>query len=154
VAGAEDTAERQLRAYIYSTHTEPLQTTADGGLGAVITYKNYGQTPASNVQCFATIGLCPLPLVDDDDLPNYVEASKAPLAPGETINQFPTLPRPLSEADIIGIRSNKLAICISGEVSHLDIFKKKRRTRFRLFSTGADYHSKELAYHSVGNDAD
>lgn len=140
----EDTAERQLRAYIFSTHDGPMTIDPNGALFATITIKNYGQTPANEVQCHVFIGLQRLPLDVRLDPPDYAGGSKSPLAPGETIKQFPTLPRPLKQAEIEAIRNNEGAIFIWGEIAYVDIFKKHRRTRFRLYSTGEDFTRGEL----------
>lgn len=150
----ESTAERQLRAYVFATSDEPMTKDSNGALCATITIKNYGQTPAHEVRCAVLIGLYKYPLDERLDEPDYVGASKSPLSNSVPIKQFPTLPRPLNSLEIEAILAKKSAIFVWGEIAYVDIFKKDRRTKFRLYSIGDDLTRRELAYHHEGNDAD
>lgn len=153
---AKQSSEQQLRAYVFAKHDKPMFLDPSGALSVEIAIKNFGQTPANEVMCHVFIGLHQFPLSIDLDLdpPDYTKASRSPLAPSETIKQFPTLARPMTGAEVEAVTARKGAIFVWGEVLYVDIFKNQRRTRFSLYSTGEDFARGELAYHHEGNDAD
>lgn len=151
---AKQSSEQQLRAYVFAKHDKPMFLDPSGALSVEIAIKNFGQTPANEVICHVFIGLYQYPLSVGLDPPDYTKASKSPLAPSETIKQFPTLPRPMTGAEVEAVTARKGAIFVWGEVMYVDIFKNQRRTRFCLYSTGEDFARGELAYHHEGNDAD
>jgi len=45
------------------------------------------------------------------------------------------------------------ALFLHGELLYTDIFKKKRFTRFCLYSTGEAFKNGKFAYYHEGNDA-
>jgi len=151
----EVTAERQLRAYVFATHDEPMFIDSNGAQCVTITIKNFGQTPANELLCSAYIGFYKFPLDTPLDPPELLSAaSTGPLAASDSRKQFPTMPTSLNSSEIDAIRDSKGAIFVWGEVIYLDIFKKKRRTKYCLYSTGDDFTRRELAYYHEGNDAD
>lgn len=149
----ETTAERQLRAYIFATHDGPM-TFDSNQLTARIVLKNYGQTPASEVQCHVFMALQKLPLVVQLDPPDYEGGSKSPLAPGESVSIYPTLPAQLTQTEIDSIREHESAIFVWGEVAYVDVFKQNRNTRFRFLSDGDAFDKRALAYDHEGNEAE
>lgn len=150
---AKQSSEQQLRAYVFAKHDKPMFLDPSGALSVEIAIKNFGQTPANEVICHVFICLHQFPLSVSLDPPDYTKASKSPVAPSETIKQFPTMPRPMTGAEEEAVTARKGAIFVWGEVMYVDIFKNPRRTRFCLYSTGEDFARGELAYHHEGNDA-
>lgn len=152
----ESTAERQLRAYICATFEEPIKPDINNVFSATIAIKNYGQTPAYEVQHFAKIDVKDFPLNKEElDEPDYTDASKLPLAPSsEPIRKSLKLLKQLSSVENAAIVAKEKAIFVWGEIVYVDIFKIKRRTKFCLYTTGSKFTEDMPAYHHYGNDAD
>lgn len=150
---AKQSSEQQLRAYIFAGHDSPMFLTKDNALSVEIAIKNFGQTPANKVVAHAFIGLLPYPLNTPLDPPDYTKASKSPMAPSQTIKQFPTMPEPLNEPQLNAVLAKQAAIYVWGEIVYADIFTIDRHTRFCLYCTGEDIGRGELAYYHDGNDA-
>lgn len=150
---AKQSSEQQLRAYVFAGHDSPMFLTKDNALSVEIAIKNFGQTPANEVMTHAFIGILPYPLNAPLDPPDYTKASKSPMAPSQTIKQFPTMPAALDEAQLNAVLAKQAAIYVWGEIVYVDIFKIGRRTRFCLYCTGEDIGRGELAYYHDGNDA-
>jgi len=126
----------------------------NGCLTAPVTIKNFGQTPAYDFMCSLQIGFFRYPLDVPLDVPTYLPtASKSPIAPGEHVTQYTTLPDRLNQAETDSIRSGTGAIFVWGELLYLDVLKKRQSTQFSLYSTGDDFRRGELAYYHEGNKA-
>ena len=152
VQGAEDTAQRQLRAYVSINLDGKMFLDSDGLLNAPFITKNNGVTPANFMLCSLHIGLFHFPLDTELDPPEYPPtSSNSSLFPGEQVRQYATLPRALSQAETLAIKNGEIAIYVWGEVRYKDAFNKQRSTQFRMYSTGADSTRGELAYHHEGN---
>jgi hypothetical protein len=152
VQGAEDTAQRQLRAYVSIKLDGKMFLDSDGLLNAPFITKNNGTTPANFMLCSLYIGLFRFPLDTELDPPNYTPtSSNGSLFPGEQVRQYATLPRKLNQAETQAIEKGEGAIYVWGEVRYKDTFNKQRSTQFRMYSTGADFGRGELAYHHEGN---
>ncbi|WP_172592463.1 hypothetical protein, partial [Nitrosomonas supralitoralis] len=155
VQGAEDTAQRQLRAYVSINLDEKMFFDSDGLLNAPFITKNNGVTPANFMLCSLHIGLFRFPLDTELDPPNYSPtSSNSSLFPGEQVRQYATLPRELNQTETQVIENGEGAIYVWGEVRYKDVFNKQRSTQFRMYSTGADFCRGELAYHHEGNVAE
>ena len=150
---AKTSSEQQLRAYVFARHDSPMFLTKDNTLAVEIAINNFGQTPANEVMTHAFIGILPYPLNAPLDPPDYTKASKSPMAPSQTIKQFPTMPAALDEPQLNAVLAKQAAIYVWGEIVYVDIFKIGRRTRFCLYCTGEDIGRGELAYYHDGNDA-
>lgn len=155
VAGADLTAERQLRAYVFVSLAdgEKLFLDENGCLSAPLIIKNYGQTPAYNLKCSVFIGPCKLPLAEILDPPNYTGGSVGCLPHNQAHRQYPTVLRPLTETEIEGITSGKYGMFVWGYLEYKDIFKSVQNVQFRMVSSGADFARGELAYCNEGNEA-
>lgn len=154
VIGAEQTAQRQLRAYVSMMHDEKMFFSDNGSLVAPVITKNHGNTPAHNLMSCLYIDLHKWPLEIKLDPPHFAEdASRSPLAPGEQIRQYVELSGKLNQQQIEAIAQQSGAIVVWGEVRYTDVFGKQRKTSLCLYSTGNDFDRGELAYHSHGNDS-
>ncbi len=138
VAHAEDTAERQLRAYLAFSVGQHI-TIKDRQLTEgwmVIT--NHGQTPAyeciSWVAC-AIMSMKVVPEVFDAARAGRDSTlrSKSIIHPGEPhrVTIFP--PPPPTQEQNRGISDGTLRIYVFGEVTYTDAFNKKRMTTFCRF---------------------
>lgn len=151
VEGAKQTAERQLRAYVLVDKATVFSATregvvafypADTGKGhqqmdvqagyqpmARFDFKNFGQTPAHDVEIFGNAAIVPWP-VKPETLPK--------IGPGgirEKYEMF-TQPHLVSAEEYNGLRSGALALVFFGEVRYLDAFGENRITRYRFFTGG------------------
>lgn len=154
VLGAEDTATRQLRAYVSVKLDGKMFYGADGCLNAPFITKNNGVTPTNEMRCSFFIGLFRFPLDVELDPPVFSPtSSNAALFPGEQVRQYATLPAKLNQSELAVIKKGEAAIYVWGEVRYTDAFNKERSTKFRLYSTGDDFDRGELAYHHEGNTA-
>jgi hypothetical protein len=131
----EDTAKRQLRAYVGLTETA-VKFTADGKLEAQMFFKNGGQTPAYDVRSWVH------PLVDDYPLTYDIghPPAEMPLAVGiipsqeQQIMVAPGLALPQEIIDRLSRRD--FAFYVIGEVNYRDIFKDRHILRYRLVFGG------------------
>jgi hypothetical protein len=121
VKGAENTAERQLRAYVSIVGAHVKVVAADNNRSSIkgnLQFKNSGQTPAYKFAPWAKIA------VFDEGVESTEKdaaGQDAILGPGDT-NQMHILGAPVPEATIEAIRRGKKTIRIWGEVSYADAF--------------------------------
>jgi len=81
------------------------------------------------------------------------DSSRSPLAPGEQVLQEITFAETLNQSEMAAIVKEEGALFLHGELLYTDIFKKKRFTRFCLYSTGEAFKNGKFAYYHEGNDA-
>lgn len=143
-------SERQLRAYILVSEGRVF---ADHGMNRFFNisvgshpsskfqFKNFGQTPAYDLQILTEIVLEKWPLNPTKLLPidfNKGRSSEI-LGPGGVRDQSYTAPdgRPvLTNEDITGLMNGSLAIFVYGEMHYKDAFGKDRITKYRYFTGG------------------
>lgn len=151
VAGAADTAERQLRAYVSIVRSEIACVNPGGTPVAKLWVKNSGQTPAYSLNGMGGIAMG----VTFDSLPaptGGAEKTVGSLAPGATDEQFHTCPRPLTETEVLALIAGRLTIWVYGKLEYIDAFKKKRITEYRLQVGGnAGIQGNQLAICQEGN---
>lgn len=150
------TSRAQLRAYVAvsEAHLENI------GVGrvpfAVLTVKNFGQTPAYEMTNWARIGFDVYPLTDGppqaskgDSLPSRMLAPQ-----GEMIvrPKFKGQP-PLNPVTLDALQNGSHAIYVDGEINYVDAFGRNFRTTYLLFGGGPIGFSGELAAYRTGNDA-
>jgi hypothetical protein len=144
VTGAEDTAERQLRAYVL-VQPVTLYDFAEGRrLSADFTIRNVGQTPAYRVRAVADIDIFDHPLVDYQGeliLPD-------PNAPIPTRALQPTgdflcggqMDRPLTALDVMQVLAGEnRRVYLFGVVIYEDAFGEERRTKFCCYVGGREF---------------
>lgn len=149
---AQDTADRQLRAYVLVEGIMLGKDPADPKrVAAVVNTKNFGLTPGKNVREWANIHVAEHPLVDN--LPDYTPRNQgvSVLPPGAITIQVPThtaLPEIMKAA----ISSNHTAIYVYGEISYLDHTGKLRTTKYRYMSSGQGFALGTFRACPEGND--
>jgi len=148
------TAKRQLRAYVFisGAHLENI------GVGQIpyakLTIKNFGQTPAYKTTQCAMVGVGKFPLESHPSTNESEPLPERPLPPQDEIPlQSPKYKKPLNAEMLDELSKGMLAIYVAGEIRYLDVFKKKRRTRYLLYSGGSIGLSGKLAVYKEGNDA-
>jgi hypothetical protein len=155
VRGADKTAERQLRAYVFVKAVDigdrgQLPKIAEiedlkGFLASFAIVRNSGQTPAYDVIHWAEIAV--RAISDEATLSpplrlDLVSANTIP--PGGEITKLRWAPNKLSDDDIAGIKNSTKAIFVYGRIEYIDAFAKKRFTNYRLAFSGV-YPPKENA---------
>jgi hypothetical protein len=178
VKGAEKTAERQLRAYVlvdkatafsanregaiafYGSDTgrggQPLEIRSGYQPVAIFEFKNFGQTPAHDVEMFGNAAIVPWPL-KLETLPEIdfsQNHSKQIIGPGGIRTKYDLFVEPhiITGEEYQGLTNERLAIFFFGEVRYLDAFGKRRVTRYRFFSGGQmGLRGTTLGEHDGGN---
>ena len=152
-AGAEETSERQLRAYVMieSANVEDFKIGQIPSPTVIV--KNSGHTPARDVTVWVSAGFDTFPL--SIPIPRRPQAAlpPAPIAPGGTLTFGPTrLPQgPLPKANMDMLRAGTHAIYLLGEIRYTDAFGHKRETDFLLFTGGPIGAVTKMGAYSEGN---
>lgn len=147
VQGADDTARRQLRAYISMIGAEDVK--GEGGhFGFRVRFKNTGQTPAYDVIAGAWVSIAPFPRTDPlPDVP-ITEKSRSTFGPGIDSGLFPSRSA-LMPSELAGIEDMTLAIYIHGRIEYRDAFDKPRTTHFTMIK-----RKSPSGLYILGNDRD
>ena len=152
--GADETARRQLRAYV-AVDTEQVRN-AHGTpklniIGLAI--KNCGQTPAHKLSHWTQSGVVEFPLQGLLPPPNIPDSTrvKTILHPG--MHRMILLPFSLTDESKAQILSGKFAFYVWGEVTYLDAFNEPRKTRYCFFLNDDAIAHNRMAHYESGNDA-
>jgi hypothetical protein len=133
----DQTAERQLRAYVVVTHAKV--TNFEGMPEFYLEYQNAGQTPAYDLVARVAVHLADWPLTEIPPLDMEGIASSVILGPSlhghTTINPDRALPEP----DLAAIRSGGKAVYFHGLITYRDSFGTNRETRFRYQICGQQF---------------
>jgi hypothetical protein len=129
-AHLEETAERQLRAYVLVTTAEIISR--DPRPGIRLAFKNSGQTPAYDVRIWVDVSI---------RTPDNERHFSPPLQDhrmGSSIIGDLILDKYL-EVDLVHeehilLAEGKITLYVWGEVTYRDAFNRQRRTRYRLRS--------------------
>jgi hypothetical protein len=137
VAGADDTAKRQLRAYILVDEAN-IGNFGPGAKPQVkITLRNFGQTPAYDVRQWSSLGVDHYPpRLDVPKCEWGKEMAKCPIGPNGILFSIPPNNRPLLPDDFTAIKGGGKAIYVIGGVRYSDAFGKDQATDFSLFFGG------------------
>jgi hypothetical protein len=173
ILGAVDqqkTTRAKLRAYLLPERATVAAAGANGmaifpttqiAVGtqpiAEIRWKNYGPTPAFDVNVAGNVCLTRWPL-DPTSFPalDREAGSSQSLGPNGTTTKWEIAETPLilSNADLLQLQTGHLAFVVFGEVTYRDAFNRKHRTRYRLFTGGpAGIRGMSMFPHNEGNDA-
>lgn len=158
VRGADDTARKQLRAYVHAIFTNKTGTffiQLGHSLEIPITIENSGQTPAYDVVVNIMAVVHDYPMTSP--LPNLIESegSKTVLHPRAKIYCTISLSDSLTQVQVddIKIRGTK-KIYMFGKVSYRDIYNIPRETTIRLMSMEIKNTGQyAFTYCNEGNDA-
>jgi hypothetical protein len=162
------TSRRQLRAYVFVTHSEikaanpagniliPLQQIAAGTRPVTeLRFTNTGQTPAYGMAIYGGIRMVNWP-VNDADIPRPSvrdrRVSRASYGPNGCTSKVDIIDAPLTPEDIQALLNGTRAIVVHGEVRYRDSFGRRRRMRYRYFTGGLiGIRGITLAPHQRGN---
>lgn len=152
VLGADRTAERQLRAYIYVAKTKLTFNTRTGTWDHSFRIKNFGLTPAHNVRLTYNTQV-----VDWNDgnptRPVPVEIVElGSMAPsGDFFDNDPSLDEPVTVEEL---QNATKAIYLTGSITYNTIFGRNYRTNFCYYVGGdCPYTGGEMYADNAGNDA-
>lgn len=158
VIGAEDTAKRQLRAYI-SVHGSGISGVEIGHTPvAKIAIKNSGQTPAYDVK----VQIALTAVATASDLAAALRKNKAPIVgpvqigPSGKISPSSIMGSAITTAALESLMNHTYTLFVHGRVDYTDIFKRSHWLTFRLFQDGkgVPIGSDRLLICDEGNDAD
>jgi hypothetical protein len=155
VRGSEDTAKRQLRAYIHVSRTEVRDFLNVASF--MLQYENRGQTPAHNLKVASYVTLEPTPVSEECFRRNLEYGSHGTLGPGGMPQFFLKRgPRQLTESETQQLRAGTLAILFFGQIKYEDAFEAPRTTEFRYFISGENWLHEDgrMSLWPSGNQAD
>jgi hypothetical protein len=150
-AGAETTASWQLRAYI-NVERIFTQRVPNGRL-VIVRIRNFGKTPAYDVQATVGIQITQYPFGQQTLLPlSMGERSRDTLGP-TACQDLPLWLDDLNTAPQDQAIVNKvLAVLVRGLITYRDAFGKQRETNLRHFSQGDPWREGNFCADSQGND--
>jgi len=153
VLGADKTAERQLRAYIWTeSKVSPNLDDPNFGVGAIA--RNSGQTPAYEVHAWSNVRPVAEPLPRRfvfPKAPEHIPGPRYVVNPSSEHLVHTTPENPLTHEERLAIKDGYLTLYFWGEVRYRDAFGQTRKTQFRLWLVGPGGN---WAYCDEGNDAD
>jgi hypothetical protein len=134
----EDTAKRQLRAYV-CMETANLGFPSKNWPVASVTFKNFGQTPAYEVQSWVSIKIDSHP----PSIPFAIQkpghpSPKSTLGPGAATQFSAPLARVLTDAEMAELGTAQLTIYVYGRFTYKDTFRQDRFTHWRLIAGGPE----------------
>jgi hypothetical protein len=165
----QDTAERQLRAYVFAEPGGPLERQMVGipstGVGAQpyggiaamqrhiffeVKFTNSGQTPAYRFRQSTVSEIMDEPVAEENFLfePEH-PISRATLPAGAVVTSTGSVP--YTAQDEADIRAGRKTFYVFGEIEYVDAFKQQRRVRFRLMH-GQHTRINDLVYAETGNE--
>lgn len=140
--GAEDTARRQLRAYISAVPNYVYFSTGTSRITITTQIINHGQTPASEVCTVGIVRICPYPLPNDfpfPDMPSTKNKGRSVRHPNAKNFSFKVSGEGFSELEKDNaIRGETSRIYIFGITTYVDIFNKECFTKFCSSIVGGD----------------
>jgi hypothetical protein len=134
VQGAEKTAERQLRAYVFVHPVGVDFLYDDENCRVTITYafKNFGQTPAYQLQQWAELRNFMVPTTDEIKTPEPIEPLTAMnLGPGAEVEGTVWAITDIGTLNELGSSLRKAHV--TGIVKYIDAFGYARQTKFCFF---------------------
>jgi hypothetical protein len=149
-----DTAEKQLRAYVYPVAAIRHRD----GIGAPyikLEIKNAGQTPAYDCIRYAVEAISPtFPQLPEnfETIPVDVRKFKSPIPPGESV-EIVADAIPLNPDQLNQIRESRAAVYLFGKITYRT-FGKDRESTFRLVCVGENIVRGLFAISEEGNAAD
>lgn len=135
VRGAENTARRQLRAYVGIEHVTLRKVAAGQKPEITVRLKNFGQTPAYNVvhwmdMAVADIGTTKL-VVDRKE-----GDDRTIIDPSHGFSVRSTRENNLTVEEAIAIFDDEKRLYFTGRIRYKDAFGRRRKTYFRLETHG------------------
>lgn len=137
VATMKETAQRQLKAYVFIERSRIENIRPGGDPRATINFKNFGQTPAHNVR--VEIGIDWAPSFEEVTLkPPLQSETMGSLGPNAGMELYAERDHGLTQEDFAAITDGKLCLFVFGRLSFEDAFENKGRfVNFRLMIGGS-----------------
>jgi archaellum component FlaG (FlaF/FlaG flagellin family) len=129
LAHLNETAERQLRAYV-NVMKITVETSGNEHTFS-IEIKNFGQTPAYNELVETAVAFAYFPLVHELTLDKSKVTGPSVLAPGAMHHVKIETNSPFSAEELVQVRQGTGAIYIFGRIEYNDAFANFRQTTFR-----------------------
>jgi len=133
VRGAAETAERELRAYVFVKDARIEGVTAGDSPVATVPLKNSGQTPAYkvrvSVQQELRAAFVEMPAFEESKVLGH-------LAPGAVLTVMAPSVGSLDRSEYAGLDSGDFTLFVYGVVHYIDAFKVPHWTRFRVMVGG------------------
>jgi hypothetical protein len=157
VKGAEQTAERQLRAYVVAEAASIRDADSSQSFGVTVVIHNFGQTPAYKYATSLNVQLVEASTNSITELLTNPKSqqTQASIGPGAIILANSTL-RAFAPAERAALASGTTTLFVFGEIRYTDAFGAARYTRFR-YLYGHPYALGEdgaLPMAETGNEAD
>jgi len=152
----QDTAERELRAYVLATTGQRHRDATRKDASSVkIVIKNFGATPAYELTNWMGVDIFRWPLPTDLGTPENTDRNRSMsiLGPGDTSELGGPLNTLLTAEQEAQIRRGEYAMVLWGEIKYRDAFNIRRVTRFRYFCIGELIVDGRFAPHDEGNEA-
>ena len=151
VEGAENTAQRQLRAYVSVALAEIIDLKAGFTPVAHLRVKNSGQTPAYDLTAIGGIAMGE----SFDKLPSPTgpsAMSRSTLHASAITDQFHRTPRPLTPDEMAALVAGTITLWVYGEFRYRDTFTIQRFTKYRFQVGGtAGVHGNNMTICEEGN---
>ncbi|MBX8811115.1 hypothetical protein HBA91_00575 [Ochrobactrum sp. MR34] len=151
----EDTARRQLRAYVTVSSCKSRYLSHHTGVEEfqfMIMLKNQGQTPAMNVRIWSS---CQFSNDFNEAIKSKdksIGGTRAPIGPtGEMKIEYGTSDRFIPNEEIQRARSGKVRCWVDGIVEYDDIFGNNHITNFRFYLSNANTEVPTLSISEKGN---
>jgi hypothetical protein len=160
VRSAEDTAERQLRAYLHvrTRKKRDIEIAIGNRVFVEISVRNSGLTPAHDVLMQSNIACAPYP--EPGELPplllpeeSSAEGSQAPIHSKQRVYTTIGSRHVFSTIDDQNIRFHGWRIYAYGKIFYLDAFDRPRTTEFRFCTAMDETGNVSLSYCLGGNKA-
>ena len=129
VKGAETTAQRQLRAYVFVEGEErpdhvPIIDAIQGMISVPFVIRNRGLTPAYKMRRWTRVEILPYPLTAPLEMNPISGSVPLDLGPSTPVYISAVRKRAWSTAEINGTLSGRLRIYIYGQIDYFDTFEK------------------------------
>jgi hypothetical protein len=138
VKGAEDTAERQLRAYVFPVEAGLKKLNAGDNPEYRIVIYNTGQTPAYKLVHIGRFALVDFPLIEPLPEAEIISEgfSRTNLGPGGKMEKVGSAGRSLSTDAIDRLKAGKAALYAYGTIHFVDAFRNLRWIKYRYMTGG------------------
>jgi hypothetical protein len=136
VRGADETAKRELRAYVFVNNPWIEHVERNQQPVAHVPFKNYGRTPAYKIRATLNIdiGADFAEVPEPNPLP---DSAAGHLGPGADLQTLCALHRPLTATDPASLDAGHLTLFAYGEIHYVDAFKQAHWTKFRIMIGGS-----------------
>jgi hypothetical protein len=150
VKAMEDTAQRQLRAYLFPVLAQIV--TRDNERTLSVKIKNCGQTPAYRYKAYLAVGVKGISDYPQSILPpQNTEYSRGDVGPGSDVELGGALQ--IDQEDDMRIRAGTHALHVYGRIDYEDVFGRGQYNEFRLWSSGEVFAKGRFASSPAGSHA-